>query len=503
MSKYILLHLLVHVVLVFAANAKVLVSKTPYPHLKNAQIVELHVQQNVASKPNETLPPDILRGFVVGPKTGPVYLLLGGITTNAGTFHETAKALADKGARVYAINPIYQGAGIIKSEPHKDRKENQLHYNLFKMTEHIYEILPKISAANQNKPINVVAHSLQGIVMRMALLGLSFDKHSNFVEHPDKQELIQRHLESLTLYFTPSFESLKELKANNINMVKIEAGLFLLVDAVPKYYKIRQHLLALSQMQQSQNYNQFEKVTSNMWNDIQTLTQAYRHGGLMTNFIHKTGAQFLRQVVFGLIDSTFNKQVSTTKDLSRFQSEITSFLQNHDLERSFLEAEEKLLVPTLKKLNRVPLFKLLGNFAQGFMNIDTMNSKQIIEFLRATMSEEVHVGIRDHLLKIAKTGQLTSIYTQESLAFDITQMYFKHMSEKPELLKKVVYYADYNDPLAPGKKIVKEAKTLSTPYLKNNCGHCGAANPNSAEVMASRLLQTRKQVITAQCLKLF
>ena len=77
------------------------------------------------------------------------------------------------------------------------------------------------------------------------------------------------------------------------------------------------------------------------------------------------------------------------------------------------------------------------------------------------------------------------------------------MSEKPELLKKVVYYADYNDPLAPGKKIVKEAKTLSTPYLKNNCGHCGAANPNSAEVMASRLLQTRKQVITAQCLKLF
>ena len=497
------MHLLVHVAFVVTSNAKVLVSKTAYPHLKDAQIVELHVHQNVASKPNETLPPDILRGFVVGPKTGPVYLLLGGITTNAGTFHETAKALASKGARVYAINPIYQGAGIIKSEPHKDRKENQLHYNLFKMTEHIYEILPKISAANQNKPINVVAHSLQGIVMRMALLGLSFDKHSNFVEHPDKQELIQRHLESLTLYFTPSFESLKDLKANIMNMMKIEADLFLLVDAVPKYYEVRQHLLALSQMQQSQSYDKFEKVTSEMWNDIQTLTQTYRHGGFITNSIHKTGALFLRQVVFGLIDSTFYNQVSTSKDLARFQNDISYFLQNYDLERSFLEAEEKLLVPTLKKLNRVPLFKLIGNFGQGFMNIDTMNSKQIIEFLRATMSEEVHIGIRDHILKIAKSGQLTSIYTQESLAFDITQLYLKRMTEKPELLRKVVYYADLNDPLAPGKKIIKEAKTLSTPYLINDCGHCGAANPRSAEVMTSRLLQTRKQVIAAQCLNLF
>lgn len=493
--------------LISFAHAKVLVSKTPYPHLKNAHIVELHVQKQVPSKSNQILPPDILRGFVIGPQNGPVYLLLGGITTNAGTFHKTAQALADKGARVYAINPIYQGSGVIKSEPHKDRKENQLHYNLFKMTEHIYEVLPQISAANSNKKVNVVAHSLQGIVMRMALLGLSFDKHSNFIPHTDKQDLIQKHLESLTLYFTPSFESLEELKSNNIHMLKIEAGLFLLIDAIPKFFQVRTSILKLANMQKAQNFDNFERVTQEMWEQLNNLSRAYRHGGLATNLIHKTGAHFLNKVVYGLLDSSFYNSVNTKSNLETFQRDILKFLKAYDLEKSFLIAEEKMLVPTIKGLNRTPLFKLLGNVAQGFMNIDTMNSQQIIEFLRATMSEEVHLGIRDHLLKISKQGKLTSVATQESLAFDITKMYFDHMHANPELKDKVVYYADINDPLAPGKKIVSEAKKVGSSYIKNDCGHCGASNSTSAEVMASKLLQTRSIVlsrtINAQCLKLF
>lgn len=507
MSKYVFLYLIVQFSTLPFAYSKGIVSQKPYPFIEGAKIVELELLKKVPSKPNQVLPPDILRGYVLGPKNGPIYLLLGGITTNAGTFHETAKALANKGARVYAINPIYQGSGVIKSEPHPDRMEKSLNYNLFKMTEHIYELLPLISEANGNRPINVVAHSLQGIVMRLAMLGLSFDKHSNFIIHPERQQLIQKHLESLTLYFTPSFESLEDLKSNGLNMVRVEGGLFLLIDAIPKYYEIRKRFLELIEMQKTQNFGQFEAVTSKLWQQLEQLTKASRHGGFAASVIHKAGAHFLKQIVFGLFETSFHKQVSTSKGYERFQSDVANYLKSYDLERDFLQAEEALLVPTIKKLNRVPLFKLIGSFAQGFMNIDHMNSKQIIEFLRSTMSEEVHLGIRDHLLKIAKTGQLQTVATLESLPFDIAEKYFEYFKDNPRSLDKVVYYADYNDPLAPGKKIVQEAKKLSTPYVKNDCGHCGAANPISAQVMVEKLLKSRSIILEktkyAMCLSLF
>ena len=80
------------------------------------------------------------------------------------------------------MNPIYQGMEPMASRPAPGRIEAHENYDLYKMVDHIVETAPIIAKQfNGGRPFHYVGHSLQGIVLRMAMLGYSYDSDGLFM----------------------------------------------------------------------------------------------------------------------------------------------------------------------------------------------------------------------------------------------------------------------------------------------------------------------------------
>lgn len=534
------------------ANFKILDSS--HPTYSNSHIVEIEVEKNrIRGVKTETeTPGDLLRGFISGPEGGPLLVLWGGITTNAATWIPTAKYFNSIGVRTLAMNPIYQGMEPMASRPAPGRIEAHENYDLYKMVDHIVETAPIIAKQfNGGRPFHYVGHSLQGIVLRMAMLGYSYDSDGLFMPSLKNARKFEQSIAGLYPFVTPAFDSLDDRNSlNPLTALRLKAGIFLLTDAIPKYYEMRSTLMQVFDAIDQGDRENLNALLGDLHAIVRRSAYPRNHDKAGFFSMDNYATSFLKMIIVDLLKVSFrvNKKdlvLLTSKNVDKFKKSFIEYIVEpiHPVREQFLAAEQNMVLSTLKKPDNFVLKFIARDLRDGFFNIRGMEDSAVMDFLRDTMSDMVHSSIPEHLDKIlASDGKLLSSYPQNKKSIpgvadeekekphDLVKMFLDVHQERKEafttsrivsnfldleeyfqiersLRSKMHYLSDPKDPIANSKRIQNEAKSIGVNHEFINTGHCGAGCEEKAEEFGKTLytliLKNEEMTRLAVCRKYF